>query len=144
MENPQNPVAPRFVTLMGVDLTGDASRVTNSPFPEDGMTVGQVSKAKAVFNAIGAGNTTTRTLVEAVESWRERGAAAEQLEKARAAAITPEEVEAKATRKGAKRFAKHVREGVSPAVAVVKGHAHYKKHGGKSSLPVWAKKISQG
>lgn len=77
------------------------------------------------------------SLIEAYVRWRDAQAM-------KAAEPGPDDIEAKAMKKSRKRLHKHIREGVSPAVAVVRGHQRYKELGGKSTLAVWARKIAQG
>jgi hypothetical protein len=108
--------------LVGVDGSGGASTVNNRD-----------NTAKAVLagftNGLGSG---PPNLLEAYAKWKSAQKAA------------PSDPEAVAMRKSRKRLAKALREGVAPAAAVVAAHARYKKHGGRSSLPVWARRVAQG
>ncbi|MCU1490708.1 MAG: hypothetical protein JWM85_2113 [Acidimicrobiaceae bacterium] len=143
MPAPDNPNFPGVVPLAPVDLSGGASTTA------DQMTTGGASVAKAIRGSLGApGSQSHTSLLDAYSSWREREAAASEATKAKSDTRTPAEVEAsldaRAMRKSARRLAKHLREGASPAVAGVRAHEHYKKHGGKSSHAVWARKIARG
>jgi hypothetical protein len=108
--------------LVGVDLSGGTSTAANDP-----LSTGSASK------------TTTPPLLEAYQKWRQRQAAV--VEKAGTAQL-PADAELRALRKSAKRLGKHVREGVSGPQAAVLAHQHYKKHGGKSGIEVWSRKIA--
>jgi hypothetical protein len=110
--------------LVGVDGSGGASTAGNRD-----------NTAKAILagftNGLGSG---PPNLLEAYARWKA----------AQKAAPSPADPEAVAMRKSRKKLARSLREGASPAAAVVAAHARYKKHGGRSSLAVWARRVAQG
>lgn len=136
-----NEMAVEMVNrLKGIDLTGGGSTPGPSLSPDEAtLTTGNASKLKAVLGATASPAGTS--LLEAYSRWRASQVAAVPIAKA---AEAGHDVEARAFRKSAKRLARHLREGMSPATAVTAAHFHYRKHGGKSGQTVWARKIAQG
>lgn len=129
MATDRQPPVPDYdrPAVHGVDLTGDASTIGN-------LTTDEASKAKALAGGFGGGS----TLIEAYERWKARQ---EELAKAAPAA---EDTEQRALRKSAKHLGKSLLEGMAAPAACAKAHGHYKKHGGRSTYPVWARKVSGG
>lgn len=139
-DHPNQAAAEAVRRLKGIDLTGGGSTAGRSLSPDEAtLTTGRASTAKAVAGATASPPGTA--LLQAYARWRESQAGAVSLTKASDAHA---DVEAKAMKKSAKRLAKHLREGMAPSVACVRAHEHYRKHGGRSGLPVWAKRIAAG
>lgn len=124
---PTQDAEARARGLIGVNIAGEASTIGR----DAGQTLGKASRAKAVTSALGD---SAPTLLQQYARWR----AAQDAQTRKAA----EDPEARAMRKSKKRLRRCLAEGMSPTAATVQAHAHYRKHGGRSALPVWARKVA--
>ena len=133
--DPGHPDYPSRVRMTPTSLAGAGTTASDDP-----LTTGRASRAKAVLGA--SASPPGSSLLDAYAKWKASSQDAAQAlgKKADMAADT----ESVALRKSAKRLAKHLREGVSPARAAVLAHAHYRKHGGRSGVDVWSRRVAEG
>lgn len=131
-KDPRHPVVPS-VSLTGVSLAGAGSTIGDGE-----LTTGEASLGKAYAAARQPQASGSPTLLEAYRRWQ---AAQEATAKAAAPAGDPEAV---AYKKSRKRLRKLIAGGASPAAATIQAHQHYRKHGGRSGIEVWSRRIAAG
>lgn len=126
---PTEDAEARARGLIGVNIAGTASTIGR----DAGQTLGKASRAKAVASALGD---PAPSLLTQYARWRAAQDAA-----ARKASEDPE---SKALRKSRKKLGRCLRDGMAPSAAVLAAHQHYRKHGGRSALQVWSRKVAAG